>query len=268
MVFQAAGAPLADAPHSRSMAPAAPLAALARARGRPEQLATLQRSIAEEEEVLVGASAPGPALQGPARASKLRLLALSALRPAVELPASPLPAGPATPGARERLIVELCEHLASGGTRGALQASWREDLAARNPGAASHPEFPRLAEAVEALPALAEALRDLARAARVKRLAARATIDALSAAAQPLSPERFAGLGAGVPAAWLAALLPARLEPGLFARLAAECDAALDAAGRLREAQRSPHWELAALASVVSSRVCCALALCEEASFA
>ena len=265
MVFQPEEPRLADAPDIQSTperaAPASPLTALARAGDRAGQQAVLARCLEEEAARLASRSGHQPA-------ARLRLRALLALRPSLGLPTSPLPAGLSSPGARERLVVELSEQLASDGGHALLQARWRADLAAHNPAAAAHPEFARLAEAIDALPALVEGLRDLARAARARRPAPGAAVAALEAAATTLAPERLAGLCEGVPAEWLAALLSARLEPGPHARLAAECDAALEAAGRLRESQQSPTWELAALASVVNSRVCSALALCEELSTA
>jgi hypothetical protein len=262
VVLSAQEPPLADAPLNPPPAPASPLAALGRATDRSAQRAALQRLLAEEEARRSPPSAP----PDQERASSLRLRALLALQPLLELPESPLPPGRATPGARERLVVELSDHLATGGGRAALQARWRADLSAHNPGAAAHPGFAPFADDLEVLPALAEALRDLARAARAKRPPPAGALGALDVAAAALAPDRWSGLHGGAPTAWLAALLTARFEPGSYARLAAECDAALEAAGRLRESQQSPTWELAALASAVYSRVCGALALCEELS--
>jgi hypothetical protein len=231
---------------------------------RPAQVETLTRRAREEARRfteaftrLTGSDLPADGLQLMAvRSALLRLLALAACGPALLWPEGSGTAPPSTPGARERLVIEVSER--------PVWPEWPGLLPARNPAAAAADPagFARFAACLADLPRLALALRDVARAARARRPAPADALAVLEGALAALAPHTWAPR-AGAPAAWFAYRLPDRTEPGAAARLAAECDAALEAAGLLWESQQSPPWALAALASLVFSRLCSALSLCQ-----
>jgi hypothetical protein len=249
-------APAASAP--------SPLAGL----GKQDAALALEGRARAEAARFTASLAGLPDTRQAAAASLLRLLALAACGPSLLGPSSQAPAGPATPGARERLVILLCDASAAGQDFSALHADLCAGLAARNPLAAAHPQFGRFTACLAGLPRAALALRDLSKAARAHRPAPQEALAALCAAATTLSPPAWSGLHESVPAAWFSALCPARAEPGFWGSLAAECDAALEAAGLVWEAQQSPPWQLAALGALVFSRLCSVLALCEDHPFA
>lgn len=250
-----------------------PLAGLGRPKERAGQAAELERRVraeasrfAEALDKLLANALPVEASTAllTARCSLLRLLALAACGPALLSPESPESAPSAVPGARERLVIEVSEHASDRAALEALRRRWLAELSA-NPRLPQDP-LAALLQGAAQLPHLVLWLRDIARVARARRLSALPQPEATvtRAALLGFQPTGWSTLRTGAPAAWVSSLCPPLAEPGPAARLAAECDAALEAAGRLREATQSPAWELAALAGLLFSRTCSVLALWGE----
>lgn len=202
--------------------------------------------------------------------SLLRLFGHAALAPLFELPEDPL-AGellrPAVP-AEETLCAEMDSRAASGSEFGSAGEEWLARLTAQNASAA-HPLFRRffagLSQTLRTALALRE-LRDRARATAGPAITLTpGSSAALLGAIGGWQPVRWAELRAGAPADWIAQLCPATAleEPGP-ARLARECSAALELAGRLWLARDLSLTGFTALASLFTARCASVVALWQE----
>ena len=224
-----------------------------------------------------------------AHASLLRLLSLAAAAPIVSLPPAAGAGGLATslssaPGAEARLCAEQDARAAAGSDFAAAHDEWLARLQTRNPEAAAHPAFRTFFAGLSQALRLSLSLRAFRDAARAQRVPAPATEDpeALVGAIGGFQPVRWSLLRAGAPAVLLAALCPAGPaaaaaagpaggapsaealgEPPLE-RLARDCSAALEATGRLWEAEGMPLWEMTGLAGLLFARTASALALWQE----
>jgi len=195
-----------------------------------------------------------------AHASLLRLLSLSAASALLELPED-LQAGELPPAALEPLVAEIDARAASGSDFGAAQEEWLARLL-RDNSSAQDPAFRTFFAGLSQSLRLAVALRAWAPEARKGRLPS--DLETVVGAIGAWQPERWQSLRHGVPAAWTAELCPPTPDVPPIARLARECDLALDLIGRLWTARNVSRTGFAALATLLFARTCSILALREE----
>jgi hypothetical protein len=196
-----------------------------------------------------------------AHASLLRLIGHAAAASALWLPEAEDPGGIGLPAA-QALAAEMDARAAAGSDFAAALEEWLARLSAQNRSAAQ-PGFRTFFAGLSQVPRTALGLRVFRDEAREGRLAA--DCEALLGAVGGWQPVRWASLRAGAPAAWMAELCPAA-PPGEapLARLARECDAALDVAGRLWFASGFSLAAFTSLASLLTARCASAFALWEE----
>src|SRR5437868_4891420 len=161
-------------------------------------------------------------------ASLLRLLALSSASTLLELPED-LQSGQLPPPALDALLAEIDSREASGSDFAAAQEEWLARLSRDNPSAAN-PVFRTFFAGVSQSLRLALSLRSWREQARDGRLPA--DLETAVGAIGAWQPERWRTLRHGVPAAWIRELCPPQPEAPPLARLARECELALDLAGR------------------------------------
>jgi hypothetical protein len=188
----------------------------------------------------------------------LALASVHALLAAAEDPqAGALPAP-----ALEVLLRDIAERAASGSDFAAAHEEWFARLVADNESArvpAFRTFFAGLSQALRLAVALRR-WRDEARAGAPPR-----ELEPLVGAAGAWQPVRWSDLRRGIPGAWLRELCPAwPPEPDPLARLARQCDAALDLAGRLWTARGLSSTAFSSLAALLFARSASALALREE----
>jgi hypothetical protein len=212
------------------------------------------------------AAAQAPGLGAGARvvaahASLLRLIGQAAAASALWLPEAPDPGGIGLPAA-QALAAEMDARAAAGSDFAAAQEEWLARLSAQNRSAAQ-PGFRTFFAGLSQVPRTALGLRTFRDEAREGRLAA--DCEALLGAVGGWQPVRWASLRAGAPAAWMAELCPAApTGEAPLVRLARECDAALDLAGRLWFASGFSLAAFTSLAGLLTARCASALALWEE----
>jgi hypothetical protein len=212
------------------------------------------------------AAAQAPGLGAGARvvaahASLLRLIGQAAAASALWLPEAEDPGGIGLPAA-QALAAEMDARAAAGSDFAAAQEEWLARLSAQNR-SATQPGFRTFFAGLSQVPRTALGLRTFRDEAREGRLAT--DCEALLGAVGGWQPVRWASLRAGAPAAWMAELCPTA-PPGEtpLARLARECDAALDLAGRLWFASGFSLAAFTCLAGLLTARCASALALWEE----
>lgn len=275
-VFAWDGPPGWDEVLERGLAPGRPLAP------GPSPLDGLGRgsSRIEQREILVGAARAGAArlveagrtaaaLDGEgggerlvaAHAALLRLVGIAAAAPCLDL-APDADASAPGPDAADALCAEIDSRAAAGSDFAAAQEEWLARLSADNPGAGTA-GFRTFFAGISQVPRAALAARRFRDEARAGRLAA--GCEALLGAVGGFQPVRWTQLRGGIPAGWIAALCPAP-PPAERAieRLARECHAALDLAGRLWFARGLGPFALTALGSLFTARCAQAVALWEE----
>ena len=195
-----------------------------------------------------------------AHAALLRLVALSAIHPLLALPehgeAGALPA----PGG-DALVREMDERAAAGSDFASAQQEWLARLQADNP-ATGEPSFGAFFAGSSQALRLALALRAFRDAARAGTVAT--DLEPLVGATGAWQPVRWKEMRKGIPAAWTADLFPEK-EPALgLGGLARNCEAGLDAIGRLWAAKSLSATGFSALACVLFARSACALAIVDE----
>jgi hypothetical protein len=229
-----------------------------RAREEARNLLALGRRAAHPEEAAASSAA---GVVAAAHASLLRLLALASVHALLTAAEDPK-AGSLPPASVEALVREMDERAASGSDFAGAHEEWLARLAASNE-AASLPGFRTFFAGLSQSLRLAVALRRWRDEARAGTRPAE--LEALVGAAGAWQPLRWAQLRRGVPAAWLAELCPPEpAEPDPLARLARECEAALEIASRLWVAQGLSPTGFSSLATLLFARSACALALREE----
>jgi hypothetical protein len=197
-----------------------------------------------------------------AHASLLRLLGCAAASSLLFLPED-LQAGPLPPPAEEALVREMDERAAIGSDFAAAQEEWLGRLLHDNPAAAAEPAFRTYFAGLSQALRVALSLREFRDEARTGGLAKNP--EALLGALGGWQPVRWAQLRHGAPSDWVEQLCPAAPdeEPPL-ARLARECSAGLDLAGRLWGARSLSLTGFTALASLLVTRCASIVALWEE----
>lgn len=273
-VFAWDGPPGWDEVLERGLAPARPLTPgpspldrIGRGRGRAEQLELLVGSSRAEAARLVEAGRRAAALDPggeglvAAHAALLRLVGCAAVAPCLRLVPGDDDAAPG-PDAADALCAEMDSRAAAGSDFAAAQDEWLARLMADNPGAGAA-GFRTFFAGISQVPRAALAARRFRDEARAGRLAS--GCEALLGAVGGFQPVRWAPLRGGLPSAWIEALCPAPPPAeGAVERLARECHAALDLAGRLWFARGLRPFALTALASLFTARCAQAVALWEE----
>ena len=194
-------------------------------------------------------------------AALLRLVALSSLHPLLALPEDG-DAGALPPPGASALVREMDDRAAAGSDFASAQQEWLARLEADNP-AAKAPSFGAFFAGSSQALRLALALRAFRDAARSGSVPA-TDLEPLVGATGAWQPVRWNEMRKGVPAAWTAELFPER-EPSVgLAGLARDCEAGLDAIGRLWTAKSLSSTGFAALACVVFARSATALAFLDE----
>jgi len=193
-------------------------------------------------------------------AALLRLVALSAIHPLLALPED-AGAGTLPPPGAASLVREIDERTAAGSDLASAQQEWRARLDADNP-ATSDPSFGAFFAGSSQALRLALALRAFRDAARSGRLAT--DLEPLVGATGAWQPVRWKEMRKGIPAAWTADLFPEREPSGSLVGLARDCEAGLDAVGRLWTAKSLSTTGFAALACVLFARSASALAFLDE----
>jgi hypothetical protein len=193
-------------------------------------------------------------------ASLLRLLALSSVSTLLSLPED-LQCGPLPAAALSTLLGDIESRAASGSDFSAAHEEWLARLLHDNP-AASDPAFRTFFAGMSQWLRVAVALR----AWREDALRGKPSgdLEAVVGAVGAWQPERWEALRHGIPAAWIRELCPPQPDVPPFARLARECDLALDLIGRLWTARGVSLTGFAALATLLFARTCSALALREQ----
>jgi hypothetical protein len=206
------------------------------------------------------AARPDPDVLVTTHAALSRLVALSAIHPLLALSEDP-GAGALPPPGADALVREMDQRSAVGSDFASAQQEWLARLQADNP-AASDPSFgPFFAGSSQAL-RLAIALRAFRDGARSGIVAT--DLEPLVGASGAWQPVRWKEMRKGIPARWTADLFPAVDPAPAAGALAAQCDAALDAAGRLWTAKDLSATGFAALACALFARSACALAIVDE----
>jgi hypothetical protein len=193
-------------------------------------------------------------------ASLARLSALSALHPLLALPVDPQ-AGALPPAAGEVLVREMDERAAAGSDFASAQLEWLARLEADNP-ATKAPGFGPFFAGLSQSLRLSVALRAFRDAARSGSLAP--DLEPLVGTTGAWQPVRWKEMRTGIPASWVAELFPVTEPLAGLAGLAAQCEAALDVAGRLWTAKSLSTAGFAALACALFARSACALAVRDE----
>jgi hypothetical protein len=240
----------------------------------PDRAAQLERADARarsEAALLVSLGKQAARAQGAREAASLvvalhsslcRLVALAAAAAPLRLPEDPA-SGDLPPPGEQSLIAELDERARSGSDFSSAQEEWLARLLHDNPAAAAAPQFRTFFAGLGQSLRTALALRTLRDEARAGRLGADA--EALAGGVAGWQPVRWSALRGGARAGWWAELFPPAppAEPPL-SRLARECSAALDAAGRLWSARGLSLSAFTSLASALTARTACTLALWQE----
>jgi hypothetical protein len=196
-----------------------------------------------------------------AHASLLRLIGCAAAASALSLPEDPQ-AGHLGPPSLSPLLAEMDARTAAGSDFTSAQDEWLARLSAENE-AAAQPGFRTFFAGISQVPRVAIALRAFRDDARAGRLARDS--EAVLGAIGGWQPVRWAALRRGVPAAFFAHLCPAPPpDETALARLARECESALDVAGRLWFARGVSLGAFTALAAIFTARCASVLALWEE----
>jgi len=194
-------------------------------------------------------------------AALLRLVALSSLHPLLALPEDP-GAGALPPPAASTLVREMDERAAAGSDFASAQQEWLARLAADNP-AAKDPSFGAFFAGSSQALRLGLALRALRDAARSGSVAS-AELEPLVGATGAFQPVRWNDMRKGVPGGWTGALFPEREPSAGLAGVARDCEAGLDAIGRLWTAKSLSATGFAALACALFARSASALAFLDE----
>jgi hypothetical protein len=239
------------------------LSGLGEPSSRESQLALCEERAREEARLFVSTAkdaAAGSADLASVHASLLRLAALAAVHPLLALPEDLL-AGSLPPNGGDALVREMDERAALGSDFASAQEEWLARLQAGNP-AAEAPSFRPFFAGISQTPRLALALRSFRDAAREGAVAA--DLEPLVGAAGAWQPVRWSELRKGIPAAWTADLFPPLPPSSALGSLAAHCEAALDAAGRLFYAKSLSTTGFAALACALFARSACALSLRDQ----
>jgi hypothetical protein len=231
-----------------------------RARAEATRLLAACRAAAALPTPNAGSAAPGAVVA--AHASLLRLLGCAASSSLLFL-AEDLQAGPLPPPAEEALVREMDERAAAGSDFAAAQEEWLGRLLHDNPAAAVEPAFRTYFAGLSQALRVALSLREFRDEARAGSLAKNP--EALLGALGGWQPVRWAQLRHGAPSSWVEQLCPAAPpgEPPL-SRLARECSAGLDLAGRLWAARGLSLTGFTALASLLVARCASIVALWEE----
>ena len=193
-------------------------------------------------------------------AALLRLVALSAIHPLLALPEDAA-AGALPPPGMDALLREMDERAALGSDFAFAQEEWLARLQADNP-ATGGPSFGAFFAGSSQALRLALALRAFRDAARSGKVAT--DLEPVVGAAGAWQPVRWKEMRRGIPATWTADLFPAAAAASGPAALAAQCEAALDACGRLWTAKGLSPTGFAALACALFARSACALAIVDE----
>jgi hypothetical protein len=199
---------------------------------------------------------PAAAALVAAHASLMRLLALAAASSALLLPEDPQ-AGAPPPPAEEALVAEMDQRDITN-----AQEEWLARLLAENPAAAQAPAFRRFYAGLSHALRVAPALRRFRDDARAGLLAS--DPEALLGAVGGWQPVRWSSLRGGAPSQWMAQLCPTAPAETPLQRLARECSAGLDLAGRLWFARDLSLTGFTALAALFVGRCASAVALWEE----
>jgi len=259
-----------------------PLAALGAAPDRDAQRAAAQEGLRAEAQRLLGlgreaaqlgASSGSSATELAAHptlppggvlvavhASLLRLLALSSASTLLELPED-LQCGALPSSGLSALIAEMDSRAASGSDFSAAHEEWLARLLHDNPAAADagfRTFFAGMSQWLRVSLAL-RAWRDDALRGRLSP-----DLEAVVGAVGAWQPERWQALRHGIPSAWIRELCPPQPEVSGFARLARECELALDLVGRLWAARGVSLTGFAAVATLLFARTCSALAVREQ----
>ena len=193
-------------------------------------------------------------------ASLLRLLALSAASTLLDLPED-LQCGALPPAGLSALIAEMDSRTASGSDFSSTHEAWLARLLHDNAAAgdaAFRTFFAGMSQWLRVAIAL-RAWRDDALRGELSK-----DLEPVVGAVGAWQPERWQALRHGVPSTWMRELCPAQPEIRGLARLARECELALDLLGRLWAAKDVSLTGFAALATLLFARTCSALALREQ----
>jgi hypothetical protein len=215
---------------------------------------------ASATELVAHPTLPPGGLLVAAHASLLRLLSLSAASALLELPED-LQAGQLPPASLEAIVAEIDSRASSGSDFASAQEEWLARLLRDNP-SAQEPAFRTFFAGVSQALRLSVALCAWVRDAREGRLPV--DLETVVGAIGAWQPERWQSLRHGVPAAWTSELCPPEPDAPPVARLARECERALDLIGRLWTARNVSATGFAALATLLFARTCSVLALREE----
>jgi hypothetical protein len=196
-----------------------------------------------------------------AHASLLRFIGCAAAASALAPPEDPS-AGDAGPPALQPLLDEMDARAAAGSDFASAQEEWLARLSLGNE-AAGQPGFRTFFAGISQVPRFAVALRTFRDEARAGRLAP--DCEAVLGAIGGWQPVRWASLRRGVPAALFSQLCPAPPDQeAALARLARECERALEVAGRLWFARGVSLGVFTALAAIFTARCASVIALWEE----
>ena len=236
----------------RARAEAARLVSLGREAARFSAAQGAAAEVLDQEPTL-----PAPAALVAAHASLMRLLGLASASSAVILMEDPQ-AGALPPPAEESLSSEMDQRDIS-----SAQEEWLARLLAENPAAAAQaPAFRTFYAGLSQTLRVAVTLRRFRDEAREGRLAD--DPEALLGAVGGWQPVRWASLRGGAPSQWIAQLCPAAPSQAPLQRLARECSAGLDLAGRLWSARNLSLTGFTTLAALLVARCASAVALWEE----
>jgi len=272
-VYSWDGAPGWDEVLARGLSRSGPLSAgsdpvwgLGGSASRDAQRAVCEARAREEASRFLAAARqvaahPGPAGLLQTHAALLRLVALSSVHPLLALPEDP-GAGTLPPPAAAALVREMDERAGAGSDFASAQQEWLAGLEADNP-AAKDPSFGAFFAGSSQALRLALALRALRDAARARSVAT-TDLEPLVGATGAWQPVRWKEMRKGIPAAWTAELFPEREPSEGLPGLARDCDAGLDAIGRLWSAKSLTATGFAALACVLFARSASALAFLDE----